>query len=192
MTNQRLYKRIVRRETHSSRSLVTVITVVSISIVLIWVGAEIVLHLAALPPLIAAPHTLAEAVGGQIAYSSVQLGSVAAIGLSAGTLAVAAAISPGRRARHCRVNDRAAFVIDDATLASGVAARVARVAGVSRDMVRVTVGRRTVEAQVTPVTGVPVAEHLCEQALRAELIAAELAPSMRGNLSVRTQGRVGA
>lgn len=192
MTRARIYRRIIRRETHASRSVAATLVVLLAAAAACWVGVEIVMHLLGLQPLVAAPHMMAQFLAGQAAVSQTQLTVIGAAALAAGLIALWFAVAPGRRSRHGQVRERVAVLIDDGALASSAATSVAEALDVPRSHVRVSVGKSSIEAEVTPVSGFDVATEQGERTLRAEVEAAELQPALRARLRVREQGVVGA
>lgn len=135
---------VVRRETHSPRSTAAVVVAILLIAATLLVVAESVLQLLGRRPLLVAPRTIAEAVlATPSAGTPVLIAAALASGL-AGIWLVALAILPGRRPRRRHHAEHVAVVADDEMLASGLARRAARTAGVSPDAVSVSVGRRRV------------------------------------------------
>ncbi len=118
-----VYRRIARRETHSTRSMPAIVLAVALILVLAWIGTEIVIALLGAPALLVAPVdmftsavNLVEAPAGIVAAAGIV---VAVIGLAL----VIVAVSPGRRARHLIESSRTVR-LEAYGLKPGVRARV--------------------------------------------------------------------
>jgi hypothetical protein len=187
MTNeQAMYRRVLRRETHASRT--------ASSMVVASVGALLLIALlgAAVWWLIdggfrdAAARALDEASVG-VQHPAVLFGIGGALTVLA-VVVLALAVLPGRRARRARITERSALLVDDGVIADSIAAAVARRAGVERDRVAVFVGRRTVEIRITPTSGVFVRVADAEDA--ANEILTGLGFSATPRVVVETRGVV--
>lgn len=192
MKREKLYRRILRRETHSPRTTAAIMVVSLVVLALAWCTVEIVLSLAGQPALLVAP---ADAVQTTVRLDRVPQGSLILFGIIAaivGILLIVAAVSPGQRARHHRVTDRSAVVVDNRVIASVFAARAASAAGVSPDQVRASVGRRRSEVRIVPTTGIPVHAAAVQAAVSTASDNDELRPQVRSRVTVATQGVVGA
>lgn len=161
-SDARIYRRVLRRETHASRSLPAAAVAAVVAIVIVLLLSAGVWYLA--DPTAAsrlrdwvAPVTTGQ---GSSAASAVIAAGAAVIGLAL-TLA---AVLPGRLARRGRVTDRAALIVDDGVIADSVARSVGRRVGVPTGQVRVVVGRRAVSVRITPTSGVPVDSRAAEDA----------------------------
>lgn len=187
------YRRIIRRETHSSRAGLAITLSVVLILALAYVGAEAVLALLGLAPLLADPATAWSAVLGLPSSADAALlvaaGVVAAI---IGVLLLIAALSPGRRLDHVTASDRAAVVIDNRAIASALARRAAHAADLDPDQVVVSVGRTVAEVRVQPSSGWPLDRSVIDAAVAAEIDRLELSPPLRHRLIVAPKGVVGA
>lgn len=153
MTNEEAtYRRVLRRETHASRTASSTLVASIGALLLIALVAGAVWWLVDRGFRDAAARSLEEVSGGA-QHPAVLFGVGGALTVLAIVL-LALALLPGRRARRARTTERAALLVDDGVIADSIAAAVARRAGVERDRVTVFVGRRTVEIRITPTSGV--------------------------------------
>lgn len=155
-TEQAAYRRVLRRETHSSRSVAAVVAA-SVAVVLLLallVGGVWSL----LDP------RFGDAASVRIAeLTSPDAGRVSLIVSGAVAVVVALillllAVLPGRRARRARTTERVALLVDDGVLADAVADAVAARCGIDRRQVSVTLARRRVTVRVTPTSGIRIDE----------------------------------
>ncbi|WHE36656.1 DNA/RNA endonuclease G [Microbacterium sp. BDGP8] len=173
-------RRVVRRETHSPRTVAMIVAVVLVILALIYVGTEIVLNLAGQPALLLGP---AAAFGWVVGLPtevpvgvSVAIGAVIAV---LGVVLVVLAVAPGRLSKHQLVVGESAVVADNGVIASAIAQRVSDESGLPRDQVRVGVGHRSVDVTLTPAVGVPVDETQVRAIADAELGSYRLASKLR-------------
>ena len=153
MTNeQAMYRRVLRRETHASRT--------ASSMLIASIGAVLLIALLAGGVWWLVDGGFRDAATrwfGGISLGIQQPAVLFGIGGVFTVLAIvllALALSPGRRARRARTTDRTALLVDDGVIADSIATAVARRAGVDRNRVAVFVGRRRVEVRITPTSGV--------------------------------------
>jgi len=188
-----VYRRIVRRETHSPRSTPAIALAVAGILVAAWVGTECVLRFAARPALLVDP---ADAVAAAVALPGTVdvpvLVAAAAVVVLIGLALVLVALLPGRRANHVGRTTRTALVVDNRATASALARVAAHAAGVAADQVVVSVARRVAEVRVTRSSGWPVDESSVTAAVTAELARLDLAPAVSPRLVVERRGVVGA
>lgn len=188
-----LYKRVVRREAHSSKAGLAITLAVLLVVALAYLAVEAILALAGQPPLLAKP---AAVLGGVVdlpfnleASVLIALGVVAAI---VGLILIVSSVSPGRRADHEGIVGRTAVLVDNRAIASALASRASYAAGVDPDQVVVSVGRRTAEVRIQPTSGWPVNKEAVEQAVGAEIERMQLTPPLSSRIAISAQGKVGA
>ncbi|NQX12758.1 hypothetical protein HQQ80_14060, partial [Microbacteriaceae bacterium VKM Ac-2855] len=116
-----LYRRLVRRETHSPKSVLAIVLASVLIVVCLWLGAELVLGLLGQPALLVAPVDMLVAVGmlGEVIPSV--LAAIGVVVALLGLILVIAAVSAGRRARHSIDMERVAVVVDNEVIASALA-----------------------------------------------------------------------
>lgn len=187
-----LTRKAVRRELHSSRALPSVAAAVLVSLVCLYVMFEAALKSTGQDAWLVSP----EQAGSWLANlpGTVQPTLLAAAGLPVfliGLLFFLNAVLPGRRARHSIPNPRTAIVVDAEVLASALARRARIAAGVTPDQVMVTVGRRAVDVQVRPTSGVPVAVERIQGVVEDELRLTSVDPIPAVRVAVAPSGVIG-
>lgn len=194
MTNHdRSYRRILRRETHSSRSGMAITLAVVVILGLGYLAAESVLAFLNQPPLLRAPTQSLTAIADLPA--SVPASTLAGAGVLAAVLGLAlivVALSPGRLPAHVGQTTRTALVVDNRAIASVLARRAAYAADLEPDHVVVSVSRRRADVRVQPVSGWPVNRDVITDAVSDEIARLNVAPVLRPRVSVADQGVVGA
>lgn len=156
MTAERsVYRRALRRETHSSRAGAAIAVAVCLILALAAAGAACV-SLVVDPSAAAALHAgfaEAPAFAPAVRYPVLFGGCV---GIVLGLAVLLLGMLPGRRARRVLGSDRAAIVVDDRVIANALAARAARAAGTETRQLDVRIGRRRAAVRVVPSSGVAV------------------------------------
>ncbi|MCF3140631.1 hypothetical protein LRQ04_15350 [Paenarthrobacter sp. AR 02] len=192
MTQDRTLRRLVRRETHSSRALPSIIVASILLLVFLWLAAESVLWLLNDRPLLASPAHLRQWLVG-LPGSTVPAGLTAAgVGVGIlGLLLVSVAVGKGRRARRALASDRIATVVDDNVIAAAVSSTSRLAAGLAPGQVTTTVGGRSVRVQVRPTSGVSLDLASIKTALDGELAAYALDRQVTGKVRVANEGAVG-
>jgi hypothetical protein len=163
-------RRVVRRETHSPRTVAVFVAVIVLILALAYIGLEIVLYLAAQPALLADPVAgwgwlvglpTAQPAGLVIAGSVV----LAVIGL----IFVWLAVMPGRLSKHTLEAGGRAVVVDNGVIASALAQHLSEEIGIARENITVGVGHRSVDVTVRPGAGIPLDKSDVQAAAEAEL-----------------------
>ncbi|MFF1385151.1 hypothetical protein ACFVWT_16450 [Arthrobacter sp. NPDC058288] len=186
-------RRILDRETRSSRAAVSGIAAVLVVVLCGYGLLEAAVRAVGQPPWLIDPQTAAERI---IALPQgmppLLLGVIGAVTAMAGLFFLLNAILPGRRARHLLPDARAGVVVDDEVIASALARRARLAANVTQEQVMVVVSQRQVTVNVRPTSGVPVSENAVLAAVLEELrdMAPERMPEVRVN--VATSGVIGA
>ncbi|KQN41051.1 hypothetical protein [Frigoribacterium sp. Leaf44] len=189
-----LYRRVLRRELHSSRSGSTIVVLVLLTLAVGYVGVEAVYAALGRPALLFSPvdvlATLTSSVdGGGTSGLVLGAGVVAAI---VGLVLIGLAVTAGRRGRHTIDDDRVAVVVDDRVIASSLA-RTARTSGrLSEQQVSAWVSRRRAQIDLTPSSGLAVDDGAVEAASRAELESVAYRPALSARVRTTDQGRLGA
>ncbi len=186
------YRRIVRRETHSSRASLAVLLAGIVIVISAWVGIESILNVLNSRAFLVAPRDAAKAIVGIPDQPTPALILVGAIAVVFGLIIVLAGLLPGRRPRHHLINDRLALVVDNEVIASALARRAALTGGVSPDQVSVSVSHQKADVRLTPVSGVPVDVPSVNEAVAEELESYALRPPLRATVRIESKGRVGA
>ncbi|WP_052505140.1 hypothetical protein [Frigoribacterium sp. MEB024] len=189
-----LYRRVLRRELHSSRSGSTIVVLVLLTLAVGYVGVEAVYAALGRPALLFSPvdvlATLTSSVdGGGTSGLVLGAGVVAAI---VGLVLIGLAVTAGRRGRHTIDDDRVAVVVDDRVIASSLA-RTARTSGrLSEQQVSAWVSRRRAQIDLTPSSGLAVDDGAVEAASRSELESVAYRPALSARVRTTDQGRLGA
>ncbi len=176
MTNAVL-KRVVRRETHSPRTVATVIVLVILALAAIYVGVEIVLYLVGAGPLLAAPGAalawLEDLPGNDLPAAVIAGGVIVAI---VGIVLVWLSLAPGRRPKHELERSSHAVIVDNGVVASSIAERVRRELDLSSGAVVVGISHRGADVTVRPEPGQSVEKSRVRSVAEAELTSYDLSP----------------
>ncbi len=191
MSTAGLHRRILRRELHSPRSVLAITVAVVLILLCIYVGVEIVLMMLGQPALLATPQEMLTVLG--------TLGSAPAevpimVGLALmilGILLLIAGLTPGRRARHELAASRAAAVVDDEVIASGLARHAAHAGNAHPNNTVVSVSKRRAVVRLTPTSGIPVRRDAVSETVQEQLAELELTPSLRSSIVIAPTGKVG-
>lgn len=187
-----LYRRIVRRETHSSRSGLAVVLAVALIVVFAWVGTEIVLALLSRPALLVAPVDMFAATMGLVDAPAGIVASAGIAGAAIGVILIVVGVSPGRRARHVLDTQRAATVVDNEVVASALARCASRAGNVDPDRTTVQVSHRQAVVHLTPTSGTPLNRERVVQTVMGQLHSYGLQPPVRARIRVAEKAEVGA
>ena len=185
--------RILKRETHSSRAVVSVMAAALIMLVCAYALLETAVRAIGQPPWLVDPLTAAEAVVALPAGAPpLLLGVTGAVVTMAGLFFFLNAVLPGRRARHLLPDRRVAVVVDDEVIAAALARQARLAANVTPEQVMVVVSRNRVAVNVRPTSGVPLRSDAVLEAVRRELQEMGPWPMPEVRLQVSTAGVVGA
>ncbi len=190
--NDRLYARIVRRETTSPRSTIAIVLAIVIALLCAYAIVETILHMIGEAPLLASPPSMADAL---VAAPSYVAGAVIAAGAAAAVLGlwlVIVSLTPGRRPRHVIQTERTATVVDDEVIASSIARHASYEGNVDPDNARVSVSRRRATVELVTGSGRSVDRESVSTAVSRQLEAYGVSPTLSSRISVRTAGKVGA
>lgn len=178
-------RRVVRRETHSPRTVAVFVAVILLILALAYIGLEVVLYLAAQPALLAGPVAgwgwlvglpTAQPAGLVIAGSIV----LALIGL----VFIVLAVTPGRLSKHTLEAGDRAVVVDNGVIASALAQHLSDETGIARENITVGVGHRSVDVTVRPGAGIPLDKSSVQSVVDAELGTYRLTRSVRTRVRV--------
>lgn len=178
-------RRVVRRETHSPRTVAMIVAVVILVLALLYVAVEIILSVLGQPALLLGP---AAAFAGIVGLpTQIPAGVSIAVGAGIGILGlvlVILAVAPGRLSRHQFTVGESAVVVDNGVIASAVAQRISDETGLPRDQVRVGVAHRSADVTVSPALGVPLEESRVREIASAEIDSYGLATSLRTRVRI--------
>jgi hypothetical protein len=185
------YRRLVRRETHSSRSGIAIALAVILMFALAWLGTEAVLAALGAAPLLVAPADAASAALDAVAAPAGWLVAAGAVAALVGLVLVVVGLAPGRRGRRGATSARTAAVVDDRVIARSLALTASHAGEVSPDQVDVSVSARTALVRITPTSGRSTDARAVEEAVRAELDGYDYHPALTAKVSLAREGRVG-
>lgn len=178
-------RRVIRRETHSPRTVAMFVAVILLILALAYIGLEIVLSLAAQPALLLGP---AAAGGWLIGLPTAQPAGLVIAGRVVlaliGVIFIVLAITPGRLSKHVLDGGGRAVVVDNGVIASALAQHLAEETGLARDSITVGVGHRTVDVTVRPGIGIPLDKADVASAAEAELQTYRLAHRVRTRVRI--------
>jgi hypothetical protein len=188
----RINNRIIRRETHSSRAGLSVVTAVTVLAACLWLGTESILRLLGHDALLASPGTLAARAAG--APETVMPAAMAAGGCVlalAGAGLLLAAVTGGRRNRRPMVSDRSALVVDDEAIAAAVSRQVRLAAGLAPEQVSTTITRSRALVRVRPTSGITLDRDVLSGAAAGEVASLRLRKNVAVQVLVDAEGAVG-
>ncbi|AMM19224.1 hypothetical protein AX769_02595 [Frondihabitans sp. PAMC 28766] len=188
----RAYRRILRRETHSSRSGAAVIVLIALVIVSAWVGIESVYAGLGLKALLFSP---LDSLATLVTASTHQGGLVIAVGIVTGIVGlilVIVGITAGRRGRHTIDDPRVAVVVDDQVVAASLARRARLAGSLAPGQVNAWVSRNSARITITPASGAGADNESVLAAARAELDEGRYTPAITPHVRVSDAGRLGA
>lgn len=182
---------LVRRETHSSRALISVILALLLIAGIGYLAAEGVLSALGRPPLLAAPQDLWEQAPIALQEKSHPLVIIVGVVLGLfGLGLLAKAILPGSLSKHALRDERAAYVADDSVIASGISRLVREEAGLPQGTVSTAVSKRRSLSTITPSTGRPLDQGQMTQFTKDEVTSWNLQPRLKTTVKVAPEGRL--
>jgi hypothetical protein len=188
MTEQQLYRRLVRRSRHRSRSGTVIVALGVLALVAIYVGIESVLAATGMPALLVSPVDAIDAIENP--GTPVLIG--AAVAAVLGIVLLIVALTPGTRSRHELLDDRMAIVIDDDVLAGAISNATNREARVPSERIRTDVARRRGVVRITPTSGVPLDAALLTTTAEKLVAALDPRPALAVSVTVSDRGVVGS
>ncbi|MFC4242691.1 hypothetical protein ACFOYW_04835 [Gryllotalpicola reticulitermitis] len=185
------YRRILRRETHSSRAVLATAIAIAVILLCLYVATEIILMMVSHTALLAAPQDMLIALS-ELGVTPTAMPMIVGILLAVlGLLLLIGALTPGRLARHQMPSRRAAVVVDNEVIASALARSAAHAGNMSPDNTAVSVSAHRATVHLTPASGTRVRRASVEQAVRDQLAAFELYPPVRASVVIAANGKVG-
>lgn len=182
---------LVRRETHSSRALISVIVALLLMAGLGYLATEGVLATSGRPPLLATPQDLWEQAPAALQEKYRPLVIIVGIVLGLfGLGLLAKAILPGTLSKHALKDDRAAYVADDSVIASGISRLMREDAGLPQGTVSTAVSKRHSLSTITPTTGRPIDQEQMLKLAKDEAASWQLQPRLKTAIKVSQEGRL--
>lgn len=177
---------VVRRETHSPRTVAMLVVVVLLLLVLAYAAVEIILNLTGAQPLLVDP---GEALNAVVAAPTALMPVAFIVGgvvlALLGLIVLVLALKPGRLSRHEMAWGERAVVVDNGVVASALAQHLSNESGIARDDIVVGVAHRSVDVTVRPPVGIPVDEAQLRRIVDEEVTAYKLTPAVRTRLRVQ-------
>lgn len=184
--------RVLRRETHSPRSGLSVVAAILVTLAAIYALLEAVLAALGQPTWLVHPLAAAQWIADLPgSYPPALLGAAGVLMALVGLIFLGTGLLPGRRARHVIANQRVAIVVDDEVIASALAKCARMAAGVTREQVMVVVSARLVQVNIRPTSGIRLSEQAIQAAVEAQLAAMELDPRPAVTVKLAASGVVG-
>ncbi|MEO6529719.1 MAG: hypothetical protein ABI563_07520 [Specibacter sp.] len=184
--------RVLRRETHSPRSGLSVVAAILVTLAAIYALLEAVLAALGQPTWLVHPLAAAQWIADLPgSYPPALLGAAGVLMALVGLIFLGTGLLPGRRARHVIANPRVAIVVDDEVIASALAKSARMAAGVTREQVMVVVSARLVQVNIRPTSGIRLSEQAIQAAVEAQLAAMELDPRPAVTVKLAASGVVG-
>ena len=154
-------RRVIRRETHSPRTVAMIIAVILCILGLVYIGIELVLVIAAQPALLLGPADAwswilglpAGPPNGLLIAGSVVVALV-------GVWLVWLAIAPGRLSKHTLDGGGRAVIVDNGVIAAALAQHLSESTGLPREAIVVGVAHRSIDVtlRLDPDTDISPAE----------------------------------
>ena len=188
MSEPKLYRRLVRRSLHRSRSAAVIVALVVLSLAAIYAGIEATLAALGRGPLLVSPVDAMAALEKPTPYVLAGAAVVAVLGI----VFLVLALLPGTRGRHEIPNERLAVVVDDGVLAGAIGGVAQRSSGVSPSRVVTSVTRRRGVVVITPTSGVPLDSEALASTAQEFVRTLQPRPAVTVGVTVSKNGVVGA
>ncbi|MBP2268512.1 hypothetical protein J3A64_003976 [Pseudarthrobacter sp. PvP004] len=192
MSKDPAVRRLVRRETHSSRAVPSIVAASILLVACLWLTLEFILWLLKDQPLLASPAQLFRWLM-ELPRTTIPLGMTGAgAGLVlVGLVLLGLALGKGRKRRRAFGSDRAAVVVDDEVLAAALSGKVRLAAGLSPGQATTTVSARSVLIRVRPTSGHPLVGEDIRAVADSELASYGLGRKVKTNVQILHEGAVG-
>ena len=192
MTTTSLYRRIRRRETHSSRAVPAIVLAVLAILALAWLVTETVLAATAQRKLLLSPTDMVNGLRGMPTVVPALLIASGIVLALLGLILVVLALKGGRLGRHTIADDRAVVVVHDEVIGSALVRAAADASAIDADQAVAAVGRRRAQVRLTPSSGVDIDRAGVSDAVTERLGTFRLSPAIRSRISIVKKGKVGA
>lgn len=182
---------MVRRETHSSRAILSIVIAIITLALMIYLLIEGILGMLGKKPLLLSWSQMAHNVSRLpqgIHYAA--LLAIAVAFLVLGLFLLAKAFLPGPLNRHSIDDKRGAYIVDDAVIASAISHATRKEAGLDKDQVSTEVRRRTITTTVTPTSGIPLDSRSIQTSIEPTMQQYNLRPQPKLYVKIREAGVV--
>lgn len=186
---------LARRETHSSRAVVSVFVALIVIIALVYLIVESVFSMLGYAPLLMRPGKMVDhvvAMGASyerfIPYSLIIAGVIIAL---VGLFLLFKAVLPGTLRRHVIKSERMTIVVDDGVIAAGVSRSLRRHLQLESGQVTTSVRLREIQPNVTPTSGRPVDAGEIKRHTEVLIGRWKLQPNLKVKPNINDSGVVG-
>ena len=197
-------KYMTRRETHSSRALVSTITALVLLALLVYLIAEAIASFVQAKALLGRPGILGKTIAelpaqvnsGQELVGGFTTGGLAILGIGIGFILIGLfllgkAIMPGGLKRHSLGDERTAIVVDDSVLAADVSRQLRRKHRLDKGQVVTSVAAKKVVVKLTPTSGKPMNQAQVQSELKQIVNTWQLDPAVTPEVQIASKGVVG-
>lgn len=189
-------RRVLYRETHSSRAAVSVVAATLVLVLAAYGVLESGVHAVGQPAWLIEPQVAAQRIVDLPAgITPLLLAAIGGVLAMLGLVFLLNGLLPGKRARHLLAGagvEGLPVVVDDEVIASSLARRARLAANVTPEQVMVVVSQRQVLVNVRPTSGIPVDQDRVLDAVRDELDHMLLEPAPVPRVIVAPSGVIGA
>lgn len=180
-----VFRRVLRRESHSPRTVAMIIAALLMLIVLAYIAVEIVLFLLDQPALLLSPAHIASWLIGLPTQRPGWLVPVCGVALALlGFIFLFLALAPGRLPKHQMQHESRAVLVDNGVIAASVAQHLSDETGIARDDITVGISHRTADVTVRPPVGAPVDRDAIQQITAAEIDSYRLTPTVKTHVHI--------
>jgi hypothetical protein len=187
-----LYRRIRRRETHSSRAVPAIASAVAAFLALAWLATEIALAAAGRAKLLLSPTDMVDGIRGLPGVAPSLLTAAGTALAVLGLILVVLALKGGRLGRHLIDDERAVVVVHDEVIGSALVRAAADASGTDPDQGVAAIGRRRAQVRLTPSSGIDIDRGAVGAAVAERLVGFRIRPALTSRVSIVKKGRVGA
>lgn len=182
---------LVRRETHSARALLSVSVAFVLIVALGYLVTEGVLALSGQNPLIATPGNIWKQFYSDLNSDSRLVPiTVGALLTLCGALLLTKSVLPGALSKHALNDNRVAYVVDDAVIASGVSRLVREKVGLPQGAVTTAVSKHRSLSTITPNTGQEINHQEIQDFTTEKVTSWNLHPRLTTRIKIDTEGRL--
>lgn len=144
---------LVRRETHSSRAIASVVLALLVLVACVYLAVEGILQMSGHRPLLATPSAMFQQLLKGPSALPWAWGIAGVVIALIGLVFLVKALAPGTLGRHSIPDKRVAYIVDDSVIASALSRAVRQRASVPAGQVSTSVDRRQITVTVHPTSG---------------------------------------
>jgi hypothetical protein len=188
VNEHKLYKRLVRRSSHTSRSFAVSLALILLILGAAYIGTECVLSALGYQPLLVSPDAAIESIDSPTQWLLIG----ASVGAVLGLIFLILAFAPGRLSRHAVPDERMAVLIDDGVLAGAIAHVTERDARLAAGRVSATVSAKAGRVRVVPTSGILLDTASLTSSATEFVSTLDPHPRLRVSVDVAPSGVVGS